>query len=392
MDTKAALVISGVIASGIFATVMLMQTREEPEKKEVERLAPLVEVLELTPTLVTFEIPSRGTVTPLIETQLSAEVSGQIVSVSDKFVAGGVFAAGETLARIDAVVYRAAVQRARALLEQRRIEFEGIEKLGAKGYRSETELAGAKAALETAKADLITAERNLDRTRIRAPFAGMVRARSVDIGQFVNVGTALGQVFGTDVAEVRLPLSEREQEFVRLPEASSLVDGASMEPVPVVLTGRYRGKPAEWAAKIVRTEGVVDSANRVTFAVARVNDPYALSDDAAGRAPLPMGTFTNAGISGISVGDVYKVPQQAVRGNDRLLMVDADSKLRVRTADIIRIDDDYAYVLAESVEENLLVLTALEAPLNGATVRTQFDLEAPEQAEDSEQLAVTEAE
>ena len=367
---KKALTILGILAAGIAVAVGLGKTSKPPEKKAPVELVPLVEVVVLSAGTVTFEIPSRGTVAPLINTQLSAEVSGQITQLSTNFVAGGLFRAGETLARIDAVVYDAAVKRARAQLEQRRIEFEGVEKLGAKGYRSETELAAAKAALETAKADLTTAERNLDRTRIRAPFDGMVRTRSVDLGQFVNVGTPLGDVFGTEVAEIRLPLSESELSFLRLPTAASLVDGESIEPVPVTLSGTYRGKAASWDAQIVRTEGVVDNQNRVTWAVARLRDPYALDENAKDRAPLPMGTFTNAGIAGITVSDVIKVPQYAVTGNNRLVLVDAENRLRIREADIIRVDSEYAYVLAESIEEDRLVLTSLEAPLNGMRVRT----------------------
>ncbi|MEL7538237.1 MAG: efflux RND transporter periplasmic adaptor subunit [Pseudomonadota bacterium] len=386
---KKALLIVAILSIGVAAAVLLKSTAKPPEKKEVERLAPLVDVLALNAEAVTFEIPSRGTVTPLINTQLSAEVSGSIVSVSPNFIAGGIFRAGETLAQIDPVVFQAALNRAKATLKQREIEYEGIKKLGTKGYRSETELAAAEAALAAAKADLADAKRNLDKTRIRAPFSGMVREKSVDLGQFVSPGTPLGRVFGTEVAEVRLPLSERELRFVRLPEANTLVNGVTVEPVKVTLTGSYRGKPASWRAEIVRTEGVVDDQNRVTFAVARVNDPYALADDAAGRAPLPIGTFANAGIAGITVNDVIRVPQAAVRGNNQLLMVDDENKLRIREADIIRIDERFAYVLAESLPETKLVMTAIEAPLNGLAVRTQADID---ETGDDDQLAASDTE
>ncbi|MEM1260998.1 MAG: efflux RND transporter periplasmic adaptor subunit [Pseudomonadota bacterium] len=370
---KNALIIIGILVGAIVLTVLLMGTSKRPDKAEPEKLIPLVEVMELSAETVTFQIPSRGTVTPLIDTQLSAEVSGAVTSVSPNFIAGGVFKQGDALAVIDPVVYRATVKRAEAALKQREIEYEGIKKLGAKGYRSEVELASAEAGLETAKAELVSARRNLERTVIRAPFDGMVRVRSIDIGQFVNIGTPIGQIFGTDVAEIRLPLSESELGFVRLPGAASLVDGESVEPVAVTLRGTYRGKPAEWRAEIVRTEGVVDDSNRVTWAVARIRDPYALADDASDRVPLPIGTFTNAGISGVTVSDIYKVPQYLVRGNDRLLLVDGNNELRIRTADIVRVDTEYAYVLAESIPENVLVLTSLEAPLNGSPVRLLGD-------------------
>jgi hypothetical protein len=83
------------------------------------------------------------------------------------------------------------------------------------------------------------------------------------LGQFVNPGTRLGVVFATDFAEVRLPLTDADLAFVDLPDTSDVTSTGSAEGPAVVLTAIQKGKPVDWAASIVRTEGVVDEKSRV---------------------------------------------------------------------------------------------------------------------------------
>ena len=145
--TKRILLVTGIFAGTIMAAVALKSLRPEPEKKEVENLVLLVDVLELEASTESFEIRSQGIVRPRTQTVLSAEVSGSIVEISPKFIAGGVFQAGEVLMRIDPTNYEAAVARSTAMLKQRQIENDGAEKLRLQGYRAESELAAAAAAL-----------------------------------------------------------------------------------------------------------------------------------------------------------------------------------------------------------------------------------------------------
>jgi multidrug efflux pump subunit AcrA (membrane-fusion protein) len=198
---KRAFLITGIIAAAVGIAVGLGQLKPPPETKDIPDVAPLVEVLPLVEAPVSFSIASQGTVRPRTETILSAEVSGSIVSISQKFIAGGVFAQGEELMRIDPTNYTVAVDQAEATLEQRQIEYDGALKLRTQGYRAESEYASAAAALATAKADLVKAERNLERTHITLPYDGMVRVKEADLGQYVNPGTRLGVTFATDYAE-----------------------------------------------------------------------------------------------------------------------------------------------------------------------------------------------
>lgn len=382
---KRALLIAGIFIVAIGVSFGLSQMKPPPETTDIPDMAPLVNVLTLEAIDTSFQIKSQGTVRPRTETILSAEISGSIVSISPKFVAGGVFQAGEELLRIDPSNYSVAVDRAKAALAQRQIEFDGAEKLRSQGYRAESEYASAAAALAAAKADLVNAERNLERSIIRLPYAGMVRAKEADLGQFVNPGTRLGVTFATNYAEVRLPLTDQDLAFIELPGAADVRDtGASVGPL-VRLSAVQKGAAQSWQARIVRTEGVVDERNRVTYAVASIADPYCLKSESKGRPPLPMGTFVAASIDGTNVGSVIRVPRVALRGSDQLMFVTPENQLFIRKVDVLRADAEYAYLRSGASAGDRISLTTIESPLNGMKVRTPDD-----PAEEDRQQSVAE--
>ncbi|MBT8066994.1 MAG: efflux RND transporter periplasmic adaptor subunit [Gammaproteobacteria bacterium] len=372
------LLVFGIPILAVIAAVGMMSLKEKPPEKERVELDPLVDVLVLEAITTQFEVRSQGTVRPRTETILSAEVSGTITSISPKFIAGGVFGANEVLMRIDPTNYRVALDQAEALVAQRQIEYDGARKLKSQGYRAETEYASAVAALASANAEEVRARRNLERTYIRLPYAGMVRAKDSDIGQFVNPGTRLGVTFATDFAEVRLPLTDLDLAFIELPGAADMTDsGDALGPV-VELSAVRKGQMTKWPARIVRTEGVVDESSRVTYAVARIDDPYRLRSD--GTA-LPIGTFVTASIEGASVPGLHRAPNAAVRGANQLLVVDAANALHLRNVEVVRADAEFTYFRG-ALDGERIVVSALEAPIEGMRVRTPADV-----AESSSKLA-----
>lgn len=374
---KRVILIVSIFVVAIGTAFLLGKTKPPPETKPVEDVSLLVEVMELDQSTVNFTVTSQGTVRPRTETVLSAEVAGSIVSVSPNFVAGGVFARDAVLMRIDPANYEVALRQAEALVKQRQIEFDGAEKLRNQGYRAESEYASAAAALASANAELVRATRNLERTYIRLPYDGMVRAKEADLGQYVNVGSRLGVTFATDFAEVRLPLTESDLAFVDLPQPGQL-SGPDEGP-GATLTARHRGVTTEWSSRITRTEGVVDERNRVTYAVARIDDPYALRQGNDAVPPLPIGTFVGGLIQGTTVEDIIRVPRQALRGNSQLMFIDDENRLRVRQVEILRADAEYAYLSGGAAAGDRIILTAIESPVNGMRVRTSGDpAETPE--------------
>ncbi len=94
MRIKRILIIFGILATAVACVLVMSSLRPEPPKKERVELAPLVEVIVLELMTANFEVQSQGSVRPKTQTTLSSEVSGTIINISPKFVAGGVFEEG----------------------------------------------------------------------------------------------------------------------------------------------------------------------------------------------------------------------------------------------------------------------------------------------------------
>ena len=367
-DTKRMriLIVLGIPGLAIIIVLAMIGMKSEPPKKARVALDQIVNVVELELMTAEFEIQSQGTVRPRTETILSAEVSGTIVEISPKFIAGGVFRENEVLMRIDPTNYTVELRQAEASVKQRQIEFDGASKLREQGYRAEVELASAAAALATAKANMVRAQRNLERTYIKLPYEGIVRAKEADLGQFVSMGTRLGITFATDFAEIRLPLTDNDLIFLDLPGAAEMAASDNIIGPSVVLTATQRGQQVSWTATIVRSEGVVDESNRVTYAVVQIADPYRLHMEGDS---LPMGTFVAATIQAPTAANVFRIPRGIVRGSDELIFVDSDNKLNVRAVNIVNSDADYVYVDEGVIAGERIVTTAILTPVNGMPVR-----------------------
>jgi multidrug efflux pump subunit AcrA (membrane-fusion protein) len=240
------------------------------------------------------------------------------------------------------------------------------QNLGRKGEPSDLtlrkpQLAEALAAVQAAEAELQEAERDLQRTRIKLPYDGLVRSKGVDVGQFVSPGTPLGVTFAIDTAEIRLPLSSGDIAYLDLPSATRL-DRANR--IPVTLTAENSGFGDRWEAEIVRTEGVVDERSRVIYAVAEVVDPYGVLG--LSRQPeLKMGAFVRAEIQGLRADNVVVLPRAVLLPDDTILVANDDRKLEIRPVTVARAEPRRVY-LSDGVEEGELVITtSLDVPIPG---------------------------
>ena len=363
----------------VIALVIIAQGKR-PERKDTSGPALVVDVIPARVESLNFSVVSQGPVAPRTETTLVAEVSGQIVSVSSNFIAGGFFRKGEVLLQIDPSDYETALMSAQAGLAARKAQLadrqarseqalKDWQNLGRQGQPSDLvlrkpQLAEAQAAVQAAEAELRRAERNLERTRIKVPYDGLVRSKQVGVGQFVGAGTPLAITFAVDYAEIRLPLSSSDMAFLDLPSATRL-DRAHR--VPVTLSSNTTAGLQEWRAEIVRTEGVVDARSRVVYAVAEVVDPYGVLGRSA-QAELKMGTFVRAEIQGLRADDVVVLPRSVLQSGDVVLVANAERELEVRKVDVLRAEPRSVYISSGVEDGELVVTTSLEAPIPGTSL------------------------
>ena len=352
----------------------------------VETLTPVVTPPAVRVQTVAFEsvaltVASQGTVQPRTASQLVPEIAGTVIEVSPAFAVGGFFEEGDVLLKIDPYDYQQALIAARSQLAQAQLRLAQAE-AEAEVARREWEEIGqgvanpltlrlpqvedARAAVASAEAAIDRATRDLERAEVRAPYAGRVQTKDVDVGQFVSRGTAVGRIYAVDSAEVRLPLPDEELAYVDVPMSYR---GAQRQAGPAVtLSADFAGRRYSWQGRIVRTEGEIDPVSRMVHVVAEVDDPYAPGPDPT-RPPLAVGMFVEAEITGRRVDDVVVLPWAALNGRDQVLIVDDDGRLRFRQVDILRSTTEHVLVQGGLAPGERVSISALDAVIEGMAVQ-----------------------
>jgi len=368
----------------------LIDTKPEPRKRPA--FSTPIRVVGQTLKVEPFSIPisTRGTVRPRIESTFVPEVGGRIVNVSPKFYEGQFFEEGDTLITIDPLNYETAVSVAQGNLAQATAALAeeeakaaqaktNWERLGKTGTPSDLvlrkpQLAQAKASLAASRSQLEKASRDLERTEIRAPYAGRILEKSVDIGQYVSPGTMLAKAFAVDVVEVRLPLTNEQLAFVDLPEQRRGAEPPAPGAFPTVtLRGKIAGRNATWQGRVVRIEGAIDSRTRQLFVTAQVDDPYAPTDD--NQPPLKVGLYVEAEISGRALDNVMILPRAAVRADNEIILIDQKANtIHRHIIDPLWGDEQRVIVQVGKIKPgDVLCTTPISFPAEGAAVLATVD-------------------
>ncbi|MEQ8177390.1 MAG: efflux RND transporter periplasmic adaptor subunit [Amphiplicatus sp.] len=367
-----------------------MRPKIEPTAVEIAPPAVFYKVAEAQ--AVTLDVRAQGEVRPRTDINLTAQVAGKIVDTSAAFVDGGAFDKGDLLIKIEDADYRVAVATAKARVAQAeeglRME-EAESALAARDYedlgRSENpselalrmpQLAQARANFEAARAELRAAQLNLERTEIRAPFKGRVRTRLVGLGQYVGPGAQLGGIFSTDVADVRLPLTDSDLAKLGLP--ISFVETEENPGPPAHLSATLAGKQHKWTGRIARTDGAIDPTTRQISAIAVVDDPYGAGSD--NGTPLAIGLYVNAVVEGRPFENAIVLPRTALYGRDVVYVILPDDTLDRRTVDVVSAERD-TITISSGVNPGERVATS---PLRGASEGAKVTPTDPENIEGDE--------
>lgn len=373
-----------------WGALTMIRNRPVVETQPAQIAPPGVRVHVVALEDVDLAVFSEGTVRPRTESQLVPEISGRIMSVAPSFAEGGFFEAGDILVTIDPFDYEQAVISARAQLAQSRLrlaeeeaeaEVAGREweQLGRGDPRELTlrtpHLEDARAAVAAAEANLVRAERDLERAEIQAPYAGRVRRKNVDVGQFVTVGAAIATIYAVDVAEIRLPLPDEELAYLNLPLAYR--GGANRQGPRVTVRTTFAGRTYAWNGRIVRTESEIDPVSRMVHVVAEVPNPYR-PGPGPDQPPLAVGMYVDAEIEGRRFERIASVPRAALRGRDQVMVVDEDDRLRFRTIDVLRMTAASIYVREGLSSGDRVVVSTVDSPTDGMLVQVANPGAAPD--------------
>lgn len=397
-----------VLAGAYFAYTMLVATKPEVARRPAqERVLPVT----VTPAVYSDyrpEIVAYGTLTAGREVELRALVSGQVTAVGEAMKDGAPVAAGDVLLEIDRFDYDSAVAEARANLAeatarrdeiQARIELEKAvlttlrqqldlaerdleraDELVRRGTVSErtveereltvsqrrqqivqgesnvsiqeARLAQELAAIKRLGVAQARAERSLEHTVLRAPFAGIVSDPSAEIGRMLSANDQVATIISEDGIEARFTLTDAQYGRL-LKDTDSLIGRA------VTVLWQTGTSERSFAATIRRVAPEIVAA-RGGVDIFAVLEP--------GAEALRPGAFVEVRMADRQYDDVLRIPQTALYGTDVIYVV-VDGRLEQHQVEVVGQSGSDLLVRGD-IAENAQILTSRIAEA-GAGLRVE---------------------
>lgn len=197
---------SGMVGGAPPARHPSLAQQDKTQSAEKEIFQVRVRDLEVEDYVQSFTLNGRSRANRAVE--LKAEIDGQIVALSAR--EGAAVTAGQDILQIAPQDRAERVREAQSLVTQREIEYNAARSLESKGFNSRIKLAEAASQLDAAKAALKRAREDLGKTKITAPFDGILAHRLVDEGDYVSSGDTLISLVDLDPIEVVGYVSEHK--------------------------------------------------------------------------------------------------------------------------------------------------------------------------------------
>ena len=393
-----------VLILALGAAVILVKTGPKAQRQLPEIQPPAVRVLTLAPEEVTLDLDAFGTLKPRRRVRIIAEVSGRVISLHPRFKAGGSIPQGNPIIQLDDRTHALDLRTARVRVDQARIdirnlaqetenlkadmalaranldlaqkELDRMKTLNQKDFASRNSLDRAeqqqlsakiqlrnlenrmnlipiamdqrKTALNMARIAEDLAALNLSKTEISVDFDAWVLEKNVELGEFVNPGATLGDIYekGALDLEVAVPLEQLAWlgRFDRPDQLSARVGPAAEGSL-------------EYSARVVRVGAAVDEATRTLPMTLEILPAPEL-------APLKPGTFVNCRIQGVRTARVYRLSRHLVH-TDQTVFLFEDGQLKIQPVHVLRTRGDMAWVDQGLKAGDILVTSPLPGAVDG---------------------------
>ncbi|MBP7146385.1 MAG: efflux RND transporter periplasmic adaptor subunit [Acidobacteria bacterium] len=232
------------------------------------------------------DLNSVGTVEPERGVMVSADLPGIVESIS--FESGTHVAAGEVLAKLDTSQERAQLASAEAQRELAEANLRRMTELRDEGVISQAEYDQAAATAKQSTASVGEIRATIERKTIRAPFAGIVGIRQVNLGQYLAPGTPVVPLQSLDPIHVDFAIPQQQVSRVKLgAEVGVTADG-----LPGPITGR-----------VTAVDSVIDEATRNVQVQATFDNP---------RGVLRPGMFVEAQLALGASSSAIALPASAI--------------------------------------------------------------------------------
>lgn len=292
-------------------------------------------VTKLTPVDYQVKLYTQGTVRPRTETKLNALVSGSVKHISEQLQDGAFFKQGDLLVELDPTDFQSRIITAQASLARAEANLAQEKARAAQALRNwkdigfddepndlvlrKPQLKEAEANVAAQQAAVARAERDLARTKIYAPFHGRVRKRNIGPAQSINANSSLADIYTTDYAEVRLPLSARQLTQIQINEQGN-------QAIEVTLTDALNdSNKTTWKAIIKHVEGELDATSRELNVIAHISDPFG---NQSGHPPLRINQPVKAAITANTISKAFVIDRKHLYGANEILLIEDGKVLR----------------------------------------------------------------
>ena len=395
---KSYLLAAGILAGAVVLASILVSLAPEPERVEQPPQVPFVQSARVVAGAGAIPVYGAGTVRPSAEIDITSQVSGRVDRMNPSFHSGGRIKAGDTIFRIEQEDYRYRLREAMADLEDRKVALLEARELAAvarteyeqfSGRQRESgstvtqasplvlrepQLKAAQAALKREQAKVAEARLALARTSVKAPFDGYVREESVDIGQFLTVGQAVGRLFAADAVEVVLPLSDANAALI--PGLWELQAGDAKQRVNARVIARYADAHYAWDGYVDRAEASLDKQTRTIDVIVRVPEPFSAgtlvgSKDRIRQAPpLLVGKFVEVEIEGLAPERYFRIPRSALQPGNEVWVIGDEQRVGIVPLQVLQRGNDEIFVTGALEEGQAVVTGGIQFATEGMRVRS----------------------
>jgi RND family efflux transporter MFP subunit len=319
-----------VLGAAVLVVVVLNLARPRLQPVVAAERVWAVSAISVKRETVQPELDLFGAVIAGRRSELRARVAGPISRVGPNFRDGGVVKEGELLLQVDPFDYQTALADSRSRLKEAEVRLTAVErdlkrardlyaqKLVAPQFLENAELAveQQKAVVEQQQIAVQRAARDLEDTRLLAPYAGVVGNVNADLGKQLSPNDKVADI--TDVGRLEVRFSLSNAEYGRLLETGDPVVGRPVRVVWEVGEEKlgYEARIERVGAEITATTGGVDV--------------YAVIAADAAATPLRPGAFVRVRVADRRYEDVMRIPETALYGQDTVYVINAEDRIEPR--------------------------------------------------------------
>lgn len=316
---------------------------------------------------------SRGKVSPAHIRHITSEVPGLVQYKNPKLTRGAYVEQGELLIRLEQQPFILDIAEKQSGLDQAilhlsetkakaRIAQKSAGKKSSEYARHLPQLTFAKSQVEAAKAALTYANRQLEKTEIKAAISGKVIEDNINQGEYLQSASAIGKLYGTDIVEVRLPLNDHQIDILGLKENAELNQdfGQSV----VVKVNSYHDPNTVWQGHISRIEGERDN-NQLLYVIAKIDNTSILNQDNSALLP---GSFIEASIHGKVIKSLRILPRALIQADKQVWVIDDANRLQRKDVNILYRGKELVYIQDGLKRHDKVVNTSFHQLVSGLLV------------------------